>query len=169
MINWDWVIFRGENMKNRSAINNRKNPYKNAVLQYVSKDPSDRDLTYFDSSSFQFLVNMVQGMFIRYLVNQTSNKHGITDEKLLNKLTLNVTQILQDSFLSIFREKMNQNKSLLYELVSIIKKTDESKNNEELWDNFYQKILDSFTTFKSIQVILNIIKNDQKLLSAREN
>ncbi|OGH00366.1 MAG: hypothetical protein A2600_10480 [Candidatus Lambdaproteobacteria bacterium RIFOXYD1_FULL_56_27] len=89
------------------------NPYTQAIQNCLEGLPANNPNPELDSSTAQFLANMIQGRFVQYLIVRIATDHNILGRGLEKELSLVFMNLLTDKFFAVFREKVKADPSLV--------------------------------------------------------
>lgn len=146
-------------MEGHSAERLEMNPYCQAIIDCFVQKQGDLTPEKIDDTTCQFLSNMIQGMFIQFLVRKVSENYKITDEELEKHLLLVMTKILNDNFFVIFREKTHNDKEVVYQLAQRITEMVEMGDNRKPTDTICHWITQTYTGYQCTGLIMQWICN----------
>lgn len=144
-------------MEETSGIKIGMNPYCRAITECFEKKQSALSLKKLDDSTCQFLSNMIQGMFIQFLVCKVTENFEISDDALEKQLMLVMTKILNDNFFVIFREKTHNNREVVYQLARRISKLEKNGNSRKKTETICRWITQTYTDYKCTGLIMQWI------------
>ena len=139
-------------------------PYTQAMLncleQFKDMD-TDPDL---DEPTCQFLTNMIQGRFVKYLATRMSQFHEFEDQDLENKLMMTLMSIFSNKFFSVFREKVNRNRNIVYKIAKRIVHSETVREvSPRATDRLYIWISRKYFDYMNFDLILKWISTNSEI------
>ncbi|MDH5560149.1 MAG: hypothetical protein OEY59_04760 [Deltaproteobacteria bacterium] len=140
------------------------NPYTQAMLNCLSQFDEKEENPELDSSTSQFLTNMIQGRFLQYLVSRMCQHYRIQDKDLEKQLSLVLMTILSDKFFVVFREKVRERPEIVFKIAKKI--TDSEKihpDKTQKMDALFHFICKTYFEYQRIGIILKWINTNPEV------
>ena len=142
----------------------RLNPYTQSIRNCIQQFKNENGEPELNESTCQFLANMIQGRFIQYLVLRICQHYDIFDKELENKLIMTLMTILSDKFFVVFREKVNQNRSIVFKIAKkIVSREVAYDSNTQKIDALFRWISKKYFEYQNFNIILKWINTNSEV------
>ena len=140
------------------------NPYTQAILNCLEQFKDMETEPDLDEPTCQFLTNMIQGRFVKYLATRMAEFYEIDDQDLENKLMMTLMSILSNKFFSVFREKVNRNRNIVYKIAKrIVYSETQGEINPHASDRLYIWISRKYFDYMNFDIILKWISTNSEI------
>lgn len=151
--------------KSEAGTESRKlNPYTQAIRNCILQFAEGEGEPEIDEATCQFLANMIQGRFIQYLVSRLCLHYEITEKELENRLIMALMTILSDKFFAVFREKVGQNRGIVYKIAKrIVSGEVANETNTQRMDALFRWISKKYFEYRNFNIILKWIDTNSEV------
>ncbi len=151
------------------------NPYTLALQNCLENLNKSFEEAAKDNSTVQFLTNMVQGRMLDHLVHRIAKYYQIEDPAFEKELTTNLVEAFSDELFARFRQKIENNPLLVFQIakrIGIVENTKGTENTtsvEERVNRLYLAILCNYLEYDHIDDLITKLNSNpqiQQLISS---